>query len=104
MPSNINWSNIVLRDINITNPEYGPGVILGNESNPISNLVFNNVIVKEEKKEFNIWKKNYICSGVSKGIVLGKTNPIPDCLDYNILESENKKKIVILVVMVEEIF
>ena len=91
VPSNINWSNIVLRDINITNPEYGPGVILGNESNPINNLVFDNVIVKEEKKEFNIWKKNYICNGIKEGKVLGRTNPIPECLDYNILESGNKK-------------
>ena len=89
VPSNINWTNIVLRDINITNPSYSPGVILGNESNGINGLVFDNVIVNDNVNEYDLWKKDYICKGVI-GKAKGKTSPIPSCLDYY-LSDINKK-------------
>ena len=89
MPSNINWTNIILRDINITNPLYSPGVILGNESNSINDLIFDNVIVDDNINEYDLWKKDYICKGV-QGKAIGKTIPIPSCLDYY-LTDKNKK-------------
>lgn len=39
------WKNITLRDIYITNPATSPGVIIGNESNPMTDIVFDNVSV-----------------------------------------------------------
>ena len=39
--------------------------------------------------EYDLWKKDYICKGV-QGKAIGKTNPIPSCLDYY-LSDKNKK-------------
>ena len=40
------WTNITLRDITINNPIHSPGLFYGNESNPITGLVLDNVVVK----------------------------------------------------------
>jgi len=42
------FENITLKDITITNPVLSPGIILGNASNPMRNLVFDNVVVKQD--------------------------------------------------------
>ena len=41
----VSFTDIILKDIIITNPVLSPGVVLGNSSNPMSNIVFDNVSV-----------------------------------------------------------
>ena len=41
------WSNITLRDILITESRKSPGMLMGNVSNPMTNVVFDNVVVLE---------------------------------------------------------
>lgn len=74
------WSNIVLRDIYITNPKNSPGVLLGNSTNPMSGIVFENVVVTNPGPE--PWGTDYYyCDGI-KGIAKGSTFPIPPCFKY----------------------
>lgn len=42
------FENITLKDIAITNPLLSPGAIMGNASNPMRNLVFDNVVVTQD--------------------------------------------------------
>jgi len=70
------WSNIVLRDITINNPEGSPGLIFGNTSNPMTGVRFENVIVNNAgTKPFG---DTYFCQDV-EGIYTGTTNPVPLC-------------------------
>jgi len=70
------WKNIVLRDIFINNPDNSPGVLMGNSSNPMTNVVFDNVVVtRPGEKPFG---PNYYCDGVL-GTVTGHTYPVPSC-------------------------
>jgi hypothetical protein len=43
------WSDIVLKEITIIDPRHSPGVLMGNSSNPMRGLVFDNVQVKYDK-------------------------------------------------------
>lgn len=73
VPSVIHFENITLKNIFIKDPiEERPGVILGNETNPIKNLTFNNVIVERKNK------KNYICKNVDLNSI-NKSIPLPVC-------------------------
>ena len=77
IPPLVKWTNILLKDITINNPKMSPGVILGNSTNPMKNVVFDNVVVNNPGK--NPWgDKFYACSGV-QGIATGNTNPVPPC-------------------------
>ena len=70
------WSNITLRDIVINNPRYGM-VLMGNTSNPIKDLVFDNVVVNNPiDKPFGDY---YYCDGITGGIATGGTYPVPHC-------------------------
>lgn len=73
------WSNIVLRDIYITNPKGSPGVVFGNSSNPIRGLVFDNVVV-ENPGERPWGEDYYYCQGV-EGVATGGTSPVPPCIN-----------------------
>jgi hypothetical protein len=71
------WSNIVLRDIYINNPLHSPGVLMGNTSNPIHGLVFDNVVVTNPGSE--PWGESfYYCEGI-EGTATGGTYPAPPC-------------------------
>ncbi len=74
------WSNIVLRDIYITNPRQSPGVLLGNSSNPMQGIVFENVVVTNPGNE-PFGSDLYYCEGIH-GIAKGSTYPIPPCFKY----------------------
>ena len=77
VPSDITWTNILLKDITINNPKMSPGVILGNNTNVMKNVVFDNVVVNNPG--MSPWgDKFYDCQGV-QGLALGTTNPIPPC-------------------------
>ncbi|KRX05518.1 Pectin lyase fold/virulence factor [Pseudocohnilembus persalinus] len=74
VPGNMNWSDITLQDITVKNNSYKPGVILGNSTNPMKNIVFDNVIFEQETE-----KQYQSCKGVQNGIYKGNTNPVPKC-------------------------
>ena len=70
------WKNIVLRDIFIINPDNSPGVLLGNSSNPMQGVIFDNVVVTSPgQKPFG---PNYYCDGIL-GVSTGHTTPQPSC-------------------------
>jgi hypothetical protein len=77
IPIGINWNNITLRNITINGPHLSPGVILGNASNPMLNILFDNVIVT--KPGMHPWgDEYYACEGV-EGTAQGNTHPYPPC-------------------------
>ena len=71
------WQNIVLRNIYIKNPVGSPGVLLGNDTNPIRGLVFDNVVV--ENPGGKPWGDDYYYCQNVQGTVLGGTTPVPSC-------------------------
>ena len=75
------WSNIVLKDITIYNSRNSPGVLLGNSSNPMQGVVFENVVVINPGS--NPWGNDFYqpCTGIH-GIAKGTTYPIPPCFTY----------------------
>ncbi|CAF0775861.1 unnamed protein product [Adineta ricciae] len=77
VPIGITWNTIVLRNITLNGPQLSPGVILGNSSNPMLNILFDNVYVN--KPGLLPWgTKYYACEGV-EGIAEGNTQPPPPC-------------------------
>lgn len=47
-----NYENVTLRDIYIYKPIGSPGVILGDENNPIEHITFENVLVQRSSDIF----------------------------------------------------
>ena len=77
--STVTWTNITLRNINILNPKESPGVIYGNETSPMVNVTFDNVVCTPKDDTKKPWKKKfYFCQGV-RGVAIGDTDPIPPC-------------------------
>jgi hypothetical protein len=79
--SNSKYENITLRNITIADPQfnYGQGVILAAEDTPMENIVFDSVrVIDSQGEEFS---KYTSCEGVSSGVALGDTNPIPPCFE-----------------------
>lgn len=81
MDKNFVYENITLRNITIVDPQfsYGMGVVLGHEETPMKNIVFDGVRVigadNENRGEY------YTCEGVSGGVALGDTYPVPSCFE-----------------------
>jgi polygalacturonase len=83
IPSGITWNNIVLRNITLNHPQISPGVIIGNLSNPMHNILFDNVIVNNPG--LDPWgSEYYACSGV-EGTAQGNTEPPPPCFKRKFL-------------------
>ena len=71
------WNNIVLRNITINSPKNSPGILIGNATNPITGVVFDNVVVNNPGTK--PWGDDfYFCDGV-QGTVVGATTPAPPC-------------------------
>eukprot|EP01035_Chromulina_nebulosa_P018039 gene18039-23681_t len=96
------WVNITLKDITINNPalneynsKYYGGVLLGNSSNPMQNVIFDNVVVNSQDPKFSIAKGDgfYICNtnGIN-GIATGSTNPVPGPLCFKTDHDLNEHK------------
>jgi polygalacturonase len=77
-PSLSTYRNVTLRNITIINPKQSPGLILANTSNPMTDIVFEDVIVKNPGS-FPLGEKYYLCDGVGTGVARGKTWPVPPC-------------------------
>ena len=69
-----------MRNVAITNPALSPGAILGNETNPMRGLVFENVVVtRSEKPFFGAWPWNHTyLSTFAEGTCVGTCDPLPD--------------------------
>ena len=68
-------ANITLRRILVLNGN-SPGIILGNASNPLRGLVFEDV-VHVNSTGFPVGP-NYLCTAAT-GVARGATAPVPDC-------------------------
>jgi hypothetical protein len=74
------YRNILLKDITINNARKSPGVIFGNESAPMENIVFENVVFNNPGDQ--PWGENYYkCEGVKSGVATGNTWPVPPCFE-----------------------
>ena len=70
------YINITLRNITVNNAKKNPGVLFGNSSTPMENLVFENVVFNNPTKG----KEQYFkCAGVGNAVATGNTNPVPSC-------------------------
>jgi len=72
----VDFRNIMLKNITIQEPKLSPGVILGNSTNPMQNIVFDNVNVI--KPGFFPFEGKYKCTDVF-GTVSGGSGPQPEC-------------------------
>ena len=80
------FENITLKNILIENPLMSPGVILGNETNPMRNLVFNNVTVTQDSSVMGKWpwhEKSFPWKGTflamhADGVCKNGCDPVPD--------------------------
>jgi len=71
------WTNITLRNITINNPWGSPGVIIGNDTNPLHNVVFDNVVVNNPGQD--PWGNDYYYCVNVEGSIDEKTQPVPNC-------------------------
>ena len=76
-------TNISLRSIRIVDPYFSPGIIMGNESNPMTHLTFEGVTVVSNRRRgvdpsVRPWGLNYLCTGVSHSYS-SSSYPSPDC-------------------------
>ena len=73
------FANIVLRNITINKPAVSPGVIYGNSSVPMQNIVFDSVRIIDPPSNGAFGKDYYYCKGVQSGVAVGDTYPVPPC-------------------------
>jgi hypothetical protein len=71
------YINITLRNITVLNPGRSAGVLIADASAPMENVVFDNVVVKNAKKE-DPWGDGFDCENVN-GVATGGTDPVPSC-------------------------
>jgi polygalacturonase len=74
MPADAQYINLTLRNITVINPA-SSGVILGSTKNPIQNLTFDGVVIKNAPADY------FVCSNVVNGIATGGTFPVPSCFN-----------------------
>lgn len=74
------YRNILLKNITINNSKKSPGVIIGNTSMPMENIVFEDVVFNSPGDK--PWGEDfYACEGVASGVALGNTWPVPPCFE-----------------------
>lgn len=71
------WTNITLRDITVYSPNRSPGVLIGNDTNPITNVLFDNVVI-HSPGDYPWGDQFYECDNI-QGTATGTTDPIPPC-------------------------
>merc|ERR1719220_396627 len=78
-PPEVDFRNIVLRDVTMVNPKNSPGVIRGNVDLPnLHDITFDNVVI-EQPGEAPFGADYYDCEGVDNGIYRRGTWPPPPC-------------------------
>ena len=76
---------LTLRNITINKPKTSPGVILGNASLPIRNLVFDGVRFIDPPADGAFGSDYFHCEGVQNGVARGGTWPVPPCFKHETL-------------------
>jgi hypothetical protein len=71
------YRNIILRNVTVANAQGSPGVILASDSNPMENVVFEDVRF-ENPGSSPFGSDFYHCAGV-QGVARGNTWPVPSC-------------------------
>ena len=75
------FANITLRDVRVTDPLLSPGVVLGNATNPMENILFDGVRVSfngsAARGRFP-WGRKYRCEHAAVRSV-GGTEPAVEC-------------------------
>ena len=73
------YRNILLKNITINSSKLSPGVIFANESMPMENVVFEDVVFNSPGG--SPWGESYFCEGVTGGLAKGTTWPVPSCFE-----------------------
>jgi polygalacturonase len=78
----VSFANITLRRVRIVDPLLSPGLILGNATNPMSNLLLDNVTVEFSRdrplRGSLPWGREFRCKHAGVRSV-GGTSPVPSC-------------------------
>jgi hypothetical protein len=76
------WRNITLRNIQVVDPWGSPGVLFGNATNPMTGIVFDNVVIKNPGS--SPFGTDYFCQpGGIQGSLIGINAPVPSCFQQN---------------------
>lgn len=70
---------LTLRNITVNKPRLSPGVIIGDSSIPMRNLVFDDVRFIDPPADGSFGKNYFHCEGVQSGVAKGSTWPVPPC-------------------------
>lgn len=77
----VTFKDITLRRVKVHDPLLSPGVILGNSTNPMKNIIFDDTTVTYSRlstRGFLPFGRNYVCQD-AQVTVLGSSTPLPDC-------------------------
>ena len=72
----VDFRNITLRRVTVTDPLFSPGVVLGNATNVMEGIVFEDVVVVHPG--IVPYDKKYLCKH-AVGVAKGTTSPVPSC-------------------------
>jgi hypothetical protein len=70
------WRNIILKDVLIINPEQTPGVLMGNDTNPMNNVIFDNVKVIGNNIGDYPWGVDYFCEYINGKSINSSPKPL----------------------------
>ena len=70
------WRNIILKDVLIINPEGTPGVLMGNDTNPMNNVIFDNVKVIGNNIGDYPWGVDYFCEYINGKSINSSPKPL----------------------------
>lgn len=76
-PVSGSYRNITLRNVVVNNPKTSPGVLLGNSSNPMQNVVFDGVKINNPGQK--PWGDSFYKCDAIEGVAMGGTFPVPPC-------------------------
>ena len=70
---------LTLRNITVNKPKTSPGVIIGNGSLPMRNIVFDGVRFIDPPADGAFGSDYFHCEGVQSSVARGGTWPVPPC-------------------------
>jgi hypothetical protein len=74
------FSNILLRNITITNPRESPGVLIADPAAPMQGVTFEDVVFVNPPPDGAWGADYYYCEG-APGVATGSTWPVPPCFE-----------------------
>lgn len=80
MPANASYIDITLRNVTIRNPkQQSAGVIIGSATNPMRNVLFDDVVVQNSSPSSSLSSLKYFACENAQGVATGGTTPVPAC-------------------------